>query len=233
MTKVYLMTREHKYWKQTIYFVENCSWKAGHFLAKKMTENEFQECERVCVICVDGKVAGFSTFTERDELSEQYDFTPFIRFVFVDEQYRGRRLSEKMIQSIISYAKEIGYEKVYIMSGEIGLYEKYGFVKIGDYETIYGSIDQLFVQSIEEGNQDLELLNHLDRLHTTELGVVRIKRNLSLDTDNIVEWCKDKISSAHAIISRKGKNWYANVDDIVITVNAHSYTIITAHRGKR
>ncbi len=73
----------------------------------------------------------------------------------------------------------------------------------------------------------------MDRLHTTELGVVRIKRNLSLDTDNIVEWCKDKISSAHAIISRKGKNWYANVDDIVITVNAYSYTIITAHRRKR
>lgn len=144
----------------------------------------------------------------------------------------GKRLSEMMIQGIFSYAKEIGYEKIYIMSGEIGLYEKYGFVKLGDYETIYGSIDQLFVRSIEGADQDLELLNHLDKLHTTELGVVRIKRNLSLDTDDIVEWCKDKISSAHAIITRRGKNWYVNVDDIVITVNAHSCTIITAHRKK-
>lgn len=48
-------------------------------------------------------------------------------------------------ESIISYAKELGYEKIYIMSGEIGLYEKYGFVKSGDYETVYGSVDQLFV----------------------------------------------------------------------------------------
>lgn len=79
----------------------------------------------------------------------------------------------------------------------------------------------------------MERLNHLDKLHTTELGVVRIKRNLSLDTDDIVEWCKDKISSAHAIITRRGKNWYANVDGFVITVNAHSYTIITVHREKR
>jgi hypothetical protein len=39
----------------------------------------------------------------------------------------------------------------------------------------------------------------------TELGVIRIKRNLSLDIDDIVEWCKDKISSAHAIITRRGK----------------------------
>ena len=74
--------------------------------------------------------------------------------------------------------------------------------------------------------------NHLDKLHTTELGIVRIKRNLSLDTDDIVEWCKDKSSAAHAIITRRVKNWYVTVDDIGITVNAHSCTIITAHRKK-
>lgn len=152
MTEIYLITAEHTYWEETISFAETCSWKAGPSLAKKMKENEFKEWERVCAVCVDGKVAGFSTFTEKDELSEQYDFTPFIGFVFVDEHFRGRRLSEMMIQSIVSYAKELGYEKVYIMSGEIGLYEKYGFVKIGDYETIYDSMDQLFVRSIEEAN---------------------------------------------------------------------------------
>ena len=90
--------------------------------------------------------------------------------------------------------------------------------------------------SVQQGKgdtSDLELLNHLEKLHTTELGVVRIKKNLSLDTDDVVAWCKDKIGSAQAIITRSGKNWYINVDNFVITVNAHSYTIITAHREKR
>ena len=144
MIEIHLMTKEHKYWKETISLAERCSWKAGAFLAKKMQENAWKEWERVCAVCVNGKVAGFATFTEKDELPGQYDFTPFIGFVFVDGLYRGRRLSEIMIQSIISYAKELGYEKVYIMSGEIGLYEKYGFVKLGDYETIYGYMEQLF-----------------------------------------------------------------------------------------
>lgn len=233
MIEIYLMTEEHKQWKKTISFAETCSWKAGPFLAKKMAENGFKEWERVCAVCVNGEVAGFSTFAEKDELSEQYDFTPFIGFVFVDEQYRGRRLSEMMIQSIISYAKELSYEKVYIMSGEIGLYEKYGFVKLGDYGTVYDSIDQLFVKTIKGASRDLELLNHLDKLHTTELGVVRIKRNLSIDMNDVVAWCKDKINSAHAIITKRGKNWYVAVDGLVITVNAHSYTIITAHKEKR
>ena len=71
-------------------------------------------------------------------------FPPFIGFVFVDEHYRGRRLSELMIQNATAYAHELGYDKVYIMNGEIGLYEKYGFRKLGDYQAIYGTVDQLF-----------------------------------------------------------------------------------------
>ena len=77
-----------------------------------------------------------------------------------------------------------------------------------------------------------ELLNNLAKIHTTELGVVRIKRNLSLDIDNVVEWCKNKISSKNANIIRKGKNWYITVEGCIITVNAHSFTIITAHKEK-
>ena len=78
-----------------------------------------------------------------------------------------------------------------------------------------------------------ELLERLDKLQTTELGIVRIKRNLSLDVDDVVEWCRDKIKSDNAVITRNGKNWYINIDACIITVNAYSYTIITAHKEKR
>ncbi len=78
-----------------------------------------------------------------------------------------------------------------------------------------------------------ELSDNLDKLHTTELGVVRIKRNLSLDTDDVVGWCRDKINSDNAVITRNGKNWYIDIDACTITVNAYSYTIITAHKKKR
>ena len=77
-----------------------------------------------------------------------------------------------------------------------------------------------------------ELLNKLDKLHTTELGVIRIKKNWSLDTDDVVEWCIEKINSDNSVITRNGKNWYVHIDACIITVNAHSYTIITAHKEK-
>lgn len=72
----------------------------------------------------------------------------------------------------------------------------------------------------------------VDRLHTTELGVERIRRNLGLGDVDVVEWCRNMILSDGAIITRKGKNWYVAKDDCIITVNAGSMTIITAHRSK-
>ncbi|HNY17738.1 MAG TPA: DUF3781 domain-containing protein [Treponemataceae bacterium] len=76
------------------------------------------------------------------------------------------------------------------------------------------------------------LLENLDKLHTTILGVDRIKKNLDLSVDDVVAWCKAALRDKRCGISRKGKNWYADIDAGRITINAHSYTIITAHRKK-
>jgi hypothetical protein len=76
------------------------------------------------------------------------------------------------------------------------------------------------------------LISNLNKIHTTELGIERIKRNLCLDVDDIVGWCKQKIQDENSSIIRKGKNWYIRVNDCEITVNAYSYTVITAHKAK-
>lgn len=75
-----------------------------------------------------------------------------------------------------------------------------------------------------------DLILNLDKLHTTPMGINRIKQNLGLDTSDVVKWCYDFINDSKTTIERKGKNWYATADNIIITVNAHSYTIITAHK---
>ncbi len=77
------------------------------------------------------------------------------------------------------------------------------------------------------------LLSNLDKLHTTLMGIERIKRNLNLNTDDVVSWCQNKIKDLNSTIYRKGKNWYIIIDNYKITVNAYSYTIITAHLLKK
>ena len=141
---VSVMASGHPLWERTIAFAEACSWKAGPYLADMMRNNKFQAWERVVAACENGRVIGFCTFTERDELPEEQGYSPFIGFVFVEEGNRGRRISETMISRASEYAKTLGYGTVYLMSGEKGLYEKYGFEKIGDFETVWGTVDQLF-----------------------------------------------------------------------------------------
>ena len=74
------------------------------------------------------------------------------------------------------------------------------------------------------------LLDNIDKVHTTEMGVDRIKRNLKLSDVDVVEFCKSKILDARCNIYKQGKNWYCEIDGIKITVNSFSYTIITAHK---
>ena len=73
-----------------------------------------------------------------------------------------------------------------------------------------------------------ELLKNINKLHTTDMGVQRIKRNLNLEED-VVDYCKNKILNRKCDILKKGKNYYCKIDNIIITVNSYSYTIITAH----
>lgn len=42
-------------------------------------------------------------------------------------------------------------------------------------------------------NDSIILLSNIDKLHTTKLGISRIKKNLKLDVDDVIEFCKSKI----------------------------------------
>ena len=74
-----------------------------------------------------------------------------------------------------------------------------------------------------------KLLNNLDKVHTTEMGVYRIKNNLKIDSCDVVDYCKQLIMDNNCYIYKRGKNWYCEVNNIRITINCYSYTIITAH----
>ena len=55
------------------------------------------------------------------------------------------------------------------------------------------------------------LIDNIGKIHTTEMGIGRIKRNLGLGDIDVVEWCRERI----------------------LDKNASSYTIITAHKEKK
>lgn len=55
------------------------------------------------------------------------------------------------------------------------------------------------------------LLDNIDRIHTTEMGIGRIQRNLKLDTVDVVEYCKKKYWIRTAIFIVRGKTGIARL----------------------
>lgn len=131
-----------------IHFVETFSWEdvKEHILWMLRTW-VFSDWEAVFVAMVDGQIVGMTSVMKSDyyPLPEIY---PWISCVFVTEAYRGRRISEKLIDFANIYAKEKGFHRTYIPSEHIGLYEKYGYHYLKDIVNFGNGTDRLYVKEL-------------------------------------------------------------------------------------
>lgn len=73
------------------------------------------------------------------------------------------------------------------------------------------------------------LLENVEKIHTTEMGIGRIQKNLGIDEEP-VSYCISKLKQDNSTVTKEGKNYYVDVDDCIITINSSSFTIITAHK---
>ena len=146
---IQVLTKDDALWLPLADFADACSWAAGPVIAKKMRANALLPWERVFAAVEDGRFAGFCNVSAHDCLPDA-PYTPYIGDVFVDEAYRGRRISEQMIRAALAYMKTLGYDKVYLVSDHVGLYEKYGFVKVDEVPAPWDAarMQTIFVQEI-------------------------------------------------------------------------------------
>lgn len=77
-----------------------------------------------------------------------------------------------------------------------------------------------------------QLIDNVNKIYTTDLGVLRIKKNLSIENKDVVELCKQCILDDTSIVEKIGKNYYVYWNNYKFTVNSSSYTIITGHKIK-
>ena len=129
-------------------FVQNFSWDEVKEHTVRVIKNwEFEEWETPFVAMVDGCIVGMVTVMKTDyyPLPEIY---PWISTLFVSEEYRGKRISERLVDFANSYAKDLGFDKTYIPSEHVGLYEKYGYTYIKDIVNYGGDTDRLYAKEL-------------------------------------------------------------------------------------
>lgn len=145
--KIEKIDRESVYYNELIDYARNCSWAAGPHLASMLEEDVFTDWESAFVAIIDGKIVGFCTFMKTDYYPDNRYF-PWISTIFVEEGYRGKRISQHMIEAVIEYAENCQFSRVYIPSDMTGFYEKYGFEKIDELENYGGDVDHIFMKEI-------------------------------------------------------------------------------------
>lgn len=142
------LNQNEKLWQELIDYANNCDWEAWPILAQKMEENNFLDWEKVFIAIDDEKIVWFCTFTEKDWIPD-CEYSPFVWFIFVDDNYRWKRVSEKMINTVEEYAKTLNFKKLYIVSDHQGLYEKYWFEKIDEKADEMWRIESIFCRCIK------------------------------------------------------------------------------------
>ncbi len=132
-------------WKRAIKYAKKCSWVVGKHIAKLLRNSAFTDWE-VFFVALDGdNIIGFCSFLKEDYYPENR-YSPWISSIFVDEKARGNRVSHKLIETAEDYAKECGFQKVFIPSDMVDFYEKCGYTPIDELVNYGGDTDTIFMK---------------------------------------------------------------------------------------
>lgn len=136
--------------KQWIDKIRVCDWGAAKFLADLLEQNKFHNVlgNGSLFIMADGdKLVSFCTLTCRDCIKDDALF-PWVGFVFTAPDYRGKRYSGEVIEAACKRALRQGFDKVYLATDHIGLYEKYGFTYMESRTDIYGEESRIYFRKL-------------------------------------------------------------------------------------
>ena len=136
--------------EQLLHFVETFSWEdVKEHLSENIRNWVYTEWETPFVAMVNGEIVGMASIMKTDyyPLPELY---PWVSSVFVAEAYRGQRISGRLIDFANTYAKECGFNRTYIPSEHVGLYEKYGYRYLKDIVNYGGGTDRLYVKELNK-----------------------------------------------------------------------------------
>ncbi len=130
-------------------FIENCSWvETRDHMADLVRNWRFTDWETMFAAKADGKIVGMASVMKEDyyPLPELY---PWVSCVFVSEEYRGLRISGKLIAYANEYLRDAGFSKSCIPSGHVGLYERYGYSYVREITNYGGCTDHLYMKSLK------------------------------------------------------------------------------------
>jgi len=140
---IHTIDKTDRRWIPVSEYADTCSWDACARMATFMRDGKFDDWERIFVAEGHGDYMGFCALIKPQGFPGE-EYGPLLKWLFVSEKYRGKRLSQKLIEAASAYAEELGYKHVFLTTWHQGLYEKYGFVKLCEKEVRDGYFEGVY-----------------------------------------------------------------------------------------
>lgn len=132
--------------------LESCDWSAGKFLAKIIKDNRFEQTlggwAKLFLLVANDALVSFVTLSAQDCIDDP-EMTPWLGFLHTAAEYRGNRYGKLLIDYACNVASNNGYDKVYLATDYVGLYEKYGFKYVESRIDVYNEQRRIYVKEIQ------------------------------------------------------------------------------------
>ena len=236
--------------KRRVESVAEHSWRVS--LMALLLKKEFQDVDvdkvvSMCLIhdlgeCFTGDIPTFSK-TDSDRAADWVESLPDEVAEQLKTLYREMEAQEtiesKLYKALDKLEALIQHNESPLdtwSENEYELNKTYAFDTVAFSEWLTDLRKEILKDTLEKIESEIldvkDLLDHVDELYITGMGIDRVKKNLDLDQKDVLTWCRDMIKLEGARVFRKGKNWYVRSDGYEFTINANRLTIITAHRIK-
>lgn len=145
----YFDSDNKKYWLREL---KKSDWSAGELLCSYIDENTFfkmrGEGAKILLLTEGDDLISYCIYAPKDDIINT-KLTPWMGFVYTFPKYRGHHYMKYLFEEVNKLAKLDGYKEVYISTGHVGLYEKYGCIYKETIHDIDDKICRVYIYKIK------------------------------------------------------------------------------------
>lgn len=132
--------------------IEKSDWRAGKYLYELLRDKKLKELcgesTQVLLLAEGDELLAFCTYAEQDNIQDA-SLTPWVGFAYTFPEFRGKRYMGKLLEYAYDLAKKEDHKYIYISTGEIGLYEKYGYTFWKMMKDVYDDESRVYKSEIK------------------------------------------------------------------------------------
>lgn len=140
-----------EYWLKQM---KKSDWAAGQYLCELLSEDKWKsmigENSKVLLLTKGDELVSFCTYAEKDDI-QPTELTPWVGFVYTFPEYRGHRYMGELLSEAERLAKAEGAPYIFISTGHVGLYEKYGYAFYKMMDDINGEPSRVYKKEVPGG----------------------------------------------------------------------------------